>query len=103
MGQANITSATTVHGVVNTFDGFGISITTDDGKALYVQMGNSSYVQSIGFAPQAGTAVTVNGFTGDEGLYNAISVTIDATGQVYTLRDANGRPSWAGGKGGGNH
>jgi hypothetical protein len=101
MGQANVAGATTIHGVVNSFDGFGIGMTADDGQVLYVQLGNSNYIQSIGFAPQAGTSVTVNGFIGDQGSYTAITVTIDGTGQVYTFRDANGRPMWAG-RGNGN-
>ncbi len=104
VGMANISSVATIHGVVNSFDGFGFSITTDDGQVLYVQTGNMNYTQSIGFAPQAGTGVTVNGFTGDEGLFNAISVIVDGTGQVFTFRESTGRPAWAGGKGkGGNH
>lgn len=97
IGQANIAGATTIHGVVNSFDGFGIGLTADDGQVQYVQLGNSSYIQSIGFAPVVGTGVTVNGFTGDQGAYTAISITIDGTGQVYTFRGATGRPAWAGG------
>ena len=95
IGQANIANATTIKGVVNSFDGTGFEITTDDGQTLYVQVGNSTYAQSIGFAPQAGTEVTVNGFVGDQGNYAAITVTID--GKVYTFREATGRPAWAGG------
>jgi len=102
--QANISGATTVHGVINSLDGFGVSLTLDDGQALYVQLGNPSYVQSIGFAPQIGEAVSVNGFIGDQNSYNAITITLDSNGQTFTFRDASGRPSWAGGSGkGGNH
>ncbi len=100
--QANISGATNIHGVVNSFDGMGVSITADDGQALYVQLGNSRYNQSLGFAPQAGEGITVNGFIGDQGMYSAISITLDATGQVYSFRDASGRPMWAGGNGNGN-
>ncbi|MBK7456183.1 MAG: DUF2202 domain-containing protein [Anaerolineales bacterium] len=48
--QANISGATTVHGIVNSFDLSGMSVTLDDGTILYVQLGNSRYSQSIGFA-----------------------------------------------------
>lgn len=102
LGQANIAGATTVHGIINSFDGAGLSITTDDGQPLYVQLGNSRYVQSLGLAPQTGEGVTINGFTGDQGMYTAITITLDSTGQVYTFRSATGRPMWAGGNGG-NH
>jgi hypothetical protein len=104
--QANITGVTTVHGVVNSFDLMGISITTEDGQALYVQLGNSRYNQSIGFAPTIGEGVTVVMFPDDQGLYSAMSVTVDSTGLAYTFRSETGQPLWSGGNGkgnGGNH
>ncbi len=102
--QADISAATTVHGVVNSVDLTGMSVTLDDGTALYIDLGNSHYIQSIGFAPAAGEGVTIHGFPGDQGLYSAITVTIDSTAQIYAFRDANGSPMWSGGngQGGGN-
>ncbi len=52
--QADISGATTIHGTVVSFDQMGLSLTLDDGTALYVQLGNTRYSQSIGFAPQVG-------------------------------------------------
>ncbi|GAB4549443.1 MAG: hypothetical protein Fur002_26580 [Anaerolineales bacterium] len=102
--QANISGATTVHGAINSFDGFEISLTLDDGQLLYVQLGNANYAQSIGFTPQTGEGVTVSGFVDDQNSYSAITVTLDSTKQTFTFRDANGRPAWAGGNGKGkNH
>jgi hypothetical protein len=104
--QANIAGATTVHGTVVSFDQMGLSLTLDDGTALYVQLGNSRYSQTIGFAPQVGEGVTVYGFTGDQSLFSAITVTLDSTGQVYAFRSETGQPLWSGGNGkgnGGNH
>jgi hypothetical protein len=104
--QANITDAYTVHGTVVSFDLNGLSITLDDGTALFVQLGNSRYNQSIGFAPQIGEGVTVYGFLGDQNLFSAITVTLDSTGQIYTFRSETGQPMWSGGNGkgnGGNH
>jgi hypothetical protein len=104
--QANITGATTVHGTVVSFDQMGLSLTLDDGTALYVQLGNSRYSQTIGFAPVIGEGVTVYGFIGDQSLYSAITVTLDSTGQVYSFRTETGQPLWSGGNGkgnGGNH
>ena len=100
--QASITGATTVHGTVVSYDLTGMSITLDDGTALYVQLGNSRYNQSIGFAPQIGEGVTVYGFNGDQNLFSAITVTLDSTGQVYTFRSETGQPMWSGGNGKGN-
>jgi hypothetical protein len=102
VSSANIASATTIHGLVVNYDQFGLSLTLDDGTAFYVQLGNSRYNQSLGFAPVAGEGVTVYGFPGDQGAYSAITATMDATGQVYPFRDASGRPLWAGGNGNGN-
>jgi hypothetical protein len=110
--QANIAGATTIHGTVVSFDQMGLSLTLDDGSAYYVQLGNSRYSQTIGFAPAVGEGVTVYGFPGDQGVYSAVTVTLDSTAQVYAFRDATtGQPLWSGkgnggggnGNGGGNH
>jgi hypothetical protein len=95
--QANIAGATTIHGTVVSFDQFGLSLTLDDGSAFYVQLGNSRYSQSIGFAPAIGEGVTVYGFPGDQGAYSAITVTLDSTAQVYSFRRETCQPLWAGG------
>lgn len=100
--QANVSGAVTVHGVVTSYDGMGISFTADDGQALYVDTGNMRYSQSLGFAPAAGDGVTVVMFYSDQGTNSAISVTMDATGMVYTFRNETGQPLWAGGNGKGN-
>jgi hypothetical protein len=100
--QADITGATTVQGTVVSFDQMGLSLTLDDGSALYVQLGNSRYSQSIGFAPQIGETVTVYGFNGDQDLFSAITVTLDSTGQIYSFRSETGQPLWSGGNGKGN-
>ena len=112
VAQADLTAATTIHGTVVSFDQMGLSLTLDDGSAFYIQLGNSRYSQSIGFAPAIGEGVTVYGFPGDQGVYSAITVTLDSTAQVYAFRDATtGQPLWSGGgnggggngNGGGNH
>lgn len=100
--QANISGAVTIHGVVNSYDGMGISFTADDGQVLYVDTGNMHYSQSIGFAPVAGEGMTVVMFLGDQGTNSAISVTMDATGMTYTFRNETGQPLWVGGNGNGN-
>ncbi len=103
-GQADLSAASTVHGTVSAYDYGTLTIQTADGQVLGVQLGNQNYVNSLGFAPQVGEGVTVYGFPGDQGLFSAITVTLD-NGQTYTFRESTGRPAWAGGngKGGGNH
>ena len=97
--QANITQTVTIAGVVQSFDGVGISVTTDDGAPLWVQLGQSRYVSAQGAVYNAGDHVTVTGFY-ENGQFQASSVVNDTTGQTLTLRDASGRPLWAGGAGG---
>ncbi|MGD8403573.1 MAG: DUF2202 domain-containing protein [Anaerolineales bacterium] len=102
--NADISGASTITGTVSAYDLATLTVSTNDGQIVIVQLGNASYAQSIGFVPQIGQSVTVVGFPGDQGLFSAISVTID--GQTYAFRDELGRPLWAGGNGkgrGGNH
>jgi len=104
--QADISAAVTVHGIINSYDTMGMSFTTDDGQAVYVDTGNPRYSQSLGFAPVAGEGVTVVMFHGDQGVNSAITITMDATGITYTFRNELGQPLWIGGNGkgnGGNH
>jgi hypothetical protein len=74
-----------------------LTLVTNDGQTVVVQLGNSQYANSIGFNPQSGQSVTVVGFPGDQDLFSAINVTVD--GQTYAFRDELGRPLWAGGNG----
>ncbi len=97
--QANITQTVTIAGMVQSFDGVGISVTTDDGAPLWVQLGQSRYVSAQGAVYTAGDHVTATGFY-ENGQFQASSVVNDTTGQTLTLRDASGRPLWAGGAGG---
>ncbi|MBI5965776.1 MAG: hypothetical protein HY863_20045 [Chloroflexi bacterium] len=99
--QADISGATTVHGIVNSVDLTGMSVTLDDGTILYVDLGNSRYIQSIGFAPTIGEGLAIYGFQGDQGLYSAITVTVDSTSAIYTFRSETGQPLWSGGNGNG--
>jgi len=88
---------TTLRGAVSGYDGRGLTITADDGQSLTIELGNSRYNRSIGFVPQVGEQVTVEAFIpGGKTDYNAITVTLDSTGQTYTFRDALGNPLWAG-------
>jgi outer membrane protein assembly factor BamB len=88
-----------LHGWVSSCDGQGLALNLDDGTSLYVQLGSTRYAQSIGFAPQVGEGVTLLGFTGEDGLFSAITVTLDTPAgrsQVYTFRSETGQPLWSG-------
>jgi hypothetical protein len=88
---------TVLRGVVSGYDQRQLSITADDGQLLTIELGNSRYNRSLGFAPQVGELVTVEAFIlGGKTDYNALTITFDSTGQTYTFRDALGNPLWAG-------
>ncbi|GAB4501857.1 MAG: hypothetical protein Fur0035_14010 [Anaerolineales bacterium] len=104
--SANLSAATTVHGIVASYSYGTLTVTLDDGQTIGVQTGNQNFAQSIGFAPSAGQGITLQIFPGEQsGLYSAISATLDDSGQTFTFRESSGQPAWAGGKGkgGGNH
>jgi lipid-binding SYLF domain-containing protein len=92
--------AATLNGTITAYDGITLTLLTTDGRTLAVQLGNAQYAASIGFSPQVGQSVAVYGFSGNQGLFSAVTVTLD--GQVYAFRDEAGRPLWAGGNGRGN-
>ena len=94
--QANVTDWVTMKGTVNSFDGVGVSLTTDESAPLWVQFGQSQYVAAQGVTFTAGDHLTVNGFY-ENGQYQAGTVTNETTGQTLNLRDTTGRPLWAGG------
>jgi hypothetical protein len=94
--QANVTTWVTVAGTVSSFDGVGVSLTTDDGAPLWVQFGQSRYVSAQGVTFNAGDHLTVNGFE-ENGQFQSGTVVNDTTGQTLNLRDTTGRPLWAGG------
>jgi hypothetical protein len=88
---------TVLRGAVSGYDGRGLTITADDGQSFFVELGNSRYNQSIGFAPQVNERVTVEAFIPSGKIsHSAISVTLDGAGQTYTFRDTTGNPLWAG-------
>ncbi len=99
----NPPDVTTLRGTVSGYDLTKLEIATDDGQIHYIELGNSRYNQSIGFAPQTGERVTVHVFIpGSRDSYSAITVTMDSAGRIYAFRDALGHPLWSGGNGNGN-
>lgn len=100
--RGSMANTSTVHGTVQAYAYGTLTIITDDGQTLGVQLGNQNYVASLGFNPQVGQGLTVTGFPGEQGLFTATTITLDA-GATYTFRQDTGRPTWAGGKGKGGH
>jgi hypothetical protein len=106
-GTSQSATSSEIHGTVSAYEYGVLTLQSDDGQIVGVELGNQNYVASLGFAPQIGEGVTVYGFPGEQGLFTAITITLDGTGQVFTFRESTGRPTWAGGNGqgtgNGNH
>jgi hypothetical protein len=76
-------------------DGQDLVIQTTDGEEIVVGTG-PGYMKEQGFVLQAGEQVQVRGmWEGSE--LEAAQLTRLRDGQTITLRDASGRPAWAGG------
>jgi len=96
--QAGQKESITLHGVVSNFAAPNFTLITDDGQTVAVQLGNQRFVSDLGMVLQEGDAVTVVGFYETSDSFAVSTLTLDANGQVYMLRDqATGRPMWAGG------
>lgn len=96
--QAAQNESLTLHGVVSNYTAAGFTLITDDGQSVAVQLGNQRFVNDLGMALQDGAVVTLVGFYEAGGAFAPSTLTLDLTGQTYTLRDqASGRPLWAGG------
>jgi hypothetical protein len=97
--QNGMTSLVTYTGTVSAYASSTFTLQTADGQLFQVQLGNQSYVASLGLNLVDGETVTVTGFFDSSGALAVTSLTVQSTGQTYTLRDgASGRPSWAGGR-----
>jgi hypothetical protein len=70
-------------------------IETADGQTVQVGLGPSHYRESQGFVLQTGEQVRVSGHL-EDGEFKAGQIENLDTGQSIVLRDASGRPMWAG-------
>ena len=70
-------------------------IETASGKRVQVGLGPSTYREAQGFDLQIGQDVRVAGYW-EDGEFRATQVENLTTGNGIVLRDATGRPMWAG-------
>lgn len=99
--QNGLSDWVTLQGTVTNIALPEFTLVTADGASIIVQLGNPNYLDQIGLTLSEGEAVTLTGAYDANGALAVSSLTNDTTGATYTLRDPNGRPAWAGGKG--NH
>jgi len=85
---------------LETFEGLVVEtnelvIETASGERIQVGLGPSAYREAQGFVLQGGENVRVTGFWEDDE-FKATELENQTTGQSIVLRDATGRPMWAG-------
>jgi hypothetical protein len=96
--QNGLTEWLSFHGTVSDFAPPSLTLLTDDGQYLVVELGNSNYVQNLGLGLEIGAGVSGIGFYDTNGGLTVGQITIDTTGETFALRDEMGRPLWAGGQ-----
>jgi hypothetical protein len=87
------TDRQTIKGVV--VETTELIIETPSGEIVQVGLGPSHYRDAQGFALAVGVKVQVSGYWEDKELKASHIINLD-TGDSITLRDASGRPMWAG-------
>lgn len=92
--QSGLTGWQTFEGTVSGLAAPNFTLVTAAGENIPVQLGNLSYANKIGLSLVDGQAVTLVGAYETTGSLAVQSITVD--GQTYDLRDATGRPLWAG-------
>jgi hypothetical protein len=93
--QASVEEWQTVEGTVVSLDDGELVVATADGQEITVKLGPSWYWAEQDFPLAAGDQVTLTGFyDGDD--FEVGQIVNKASGQTLTLREADGRPRWAG-------
>ena len=96
--EASVEEWLTYEGSVVALDDEGVTIATGDGQELAIKLGPPWYRETLDFSAEVGDRVSVIGFyEGDE--FEAGQVANQTNGQTLILRDEDGRPLWAGGRG----
>ncbi len=102
--QATVDEWITVQGTVTAVELNALTIETAEGETVLAELGPEHYWTTQGIVFEAGDEVTITGFIEDEDSFVAGSVTVLESGETLLLREADGRPLWAGGPGrGGNN
>ena len=87
----------TLQGVVSEYLAPDFTLLLADGQTIQAQLGNISFVESLGLNLQTGEYVTVVGFHDPEGGFAVGQITLQSSGESFTLRNDQGQPAWAGG------
>ena len=88
----------TLSGVVESLEDSELVLRTDTSELVEVALGQAAYWEAQGVSLPTGEAVVIQGCYEDDDTLAANSVTLVASGRTIVLRDASGRPMWAGGR-----
>ncbi len=97
--QAQVQEWLTLTGAITGVDQTGLTLTTDDGQTLTLELGQPRFWTSQGVELQTGDVIEVLGFEADEGyglVFQTATITRLSDSATIQLRDADGRPLWAG-------
>jgi hypothetical protein len=87
----------TFQGVVGDYAPPNFTLILENGEVVPAQLGNLNYVNSLGLTLELGQVVTVTGYYDPSGSLAVGQITLDPSGETFTLRDNYGRPVWGGG------
>jgi uncharacterized protein (DUF2345 family) len=95
VGEASVMEWQTVSGTVSSVDASHAEIRLSDGRSVEVGGRAWQLAAAQNFTANAGDSVTVHGFD-ENGVFQAGQIDNQSNGQSLSLRDATGRPLWAG-------
>jgi hypothetical protein len=95
VGQAEVDEWITLEGTVSAVDDTSMLVTTVEGETVTIENRAWSFAQEAGFAVQSGDRVRLVGFYEDGDLEVGTIENLSSGIQVQ-LREASGRPLWAG-------
>lgn len=87
----------TFQGTIGDYAAPNFTLILEDGTSIPAQLGNLSFVDSLGLVLQPDQVVTVTGYYDPSGSLAVGQITLESSGETFTLRDDLGRPVWGGG------
>lgn len=86
----------TITGMVDQFISPQLTLTTDLGQIIYIQIGNLSASNGAMLDLVPGEYVTVTGWYNQVGEFTANQITLNSSGTTFSIRNQSRRPEWAG-------
>ncbi|MBE9524498.1 MAG: hypothetical protein IMY76_05330 [Chloroflexi bacterium] len=86
----------TLHGTVSNYSAPYFTLISDDGEMISAQLGDLVFVEELGLTLQDGDKVSITGYWDASSGFAVGTITLDASGESFRLRDDLGRPLWSG-------